>query len=365
MKKHTLYALITVCIWSTLAAVVKLQLTQVPNLQALAVSSYIAAAFLLLLNLMQGKGVRLRQLKGKDYAVMGGLGFLGLFLYSALYYYGLGTLSSQEACILNYLWPIMLVLFSCPVLKEKMSLWKGAALLCSFLGIVILSAGGLGGTLDVGGAAACIVAAACYGLFSVLNKQRSYDQGISMMVFWLVTALCSTALGLFTENWVPLGFGQWLGMLWMGVVVNAVAYLLWALALEGAENTAAVAEQGTGKVPFCGGIGALDLRIQRVDHRARIARAEHHGLVGHLDVHVHIHRLDLKVKITLLRGFGSGESLCAKAEAAVEPHGGSNAHLVVGQRLLADHFEEGRRFNVDKVGQRRLVFVLEDALNIG
>ena len=272
MKKHTLYALVTVCIWSTLAAVVKLQLTQVPNLQALAVSSYIAAAFLLLLNLIQGKGVQLRQLKRKDYAVMGGLGFLGLFLYSALYYYGLGTLSSQEACILNYLWPIMLVLFSCPVLKEKMSLWKGAALLCSFFGIVILSAGGLssGGTLDVGGAAACIVAAACYGLFSVLNKQRSYDQGISMMVFWLVTALCSTVLGLFTEQWVPLGFGQWLGMLWMGVVVNAVAYLLWALALEGAENTAAVANMAF-LTPFLSLLVSALLLKERITLRAVLA----------------------------------------------------------------------------------------------
>ena len=243
MKKHTLYALVTVCIWSTLAAVVKLQLAQVPNLQALAVSSYIAAVFLLLLNLKSGKWKQMRQHSLRDYAAMSGLGFLGLFVYSALYYYGLGKLSSQEACILNYLWPIMLVLFSCIVLKEKMTLLKAVAMLCSFLGIVILSAGGLGsgGSSTLAGMAACIVAAACYGLFSVLNKKRAYEQGISMMVFWLVTAVCSTMLGLLTEHWVALNAGQWLGMLWMGVVVNAVAYLLWALALEGAENTAKIA----------------------------------------------------------------------------------------------------------------------------
>jgi drug/metabolite transporter (DMT)-like permease len=135
----------------------------------------------------------------------------------------------------------MLVLFSCPVLKEKMSLWKGAALLCSFLGIVILSAGGLGGTLDVGGAAACIVAAACYGLFSVLNKKADYDQNIAMMVMWLVAAVCAAALGLVTEEWKPVVGVQWLGMLWLGVIIDAVAYLLWALSLKGVENTAKIA----------------------------------------------------------------------------------------------------------------------------
>ena len=53
---------------------------------------------------------------------MAGLGFIGLFMYSALYYFGIEQLSSQEACILNYLWPIMIVLFACVILKEKLVL---------------------------------------------------------------------------------------------------------------------------------------------------------------------------------------------------------------------------------------------------
>lgn len=34
---------------------------------------------------------------------------------------------------------------------------------------------------------------------------------------------------------------QWLGVLWLGGGINALAYLLWALALREAENTATVA----------------------------------------------------------------------------------------------------------------------------
>lgn len=47
--------------------------------------------------------------------------------------------------------------------------------------------------------------------------------------------------GVFSETWVAPQKGQWLGMLWLGVVIDALAYLLWATALSGTENSAAIA----------------------------------------------------------------------------------------------------------------------------
>jgi len=243
MKKNYLYAISAVLIWSTLASVSKMMLTDLPNMQTLSVSAVFAFLFLLFINLKTGKLAKIKQYKVKDYAVMGGLGLLGLFAYSALYYYGLTKLSSQEACILNYLWPMMLVLFSCLILKEKLTKVKVLAMLCSFLGIVLLSAGNSGSRNSgaVLGMLSCIGAAVCYGLFSVLNKKVNYDQQISMMIGWLLVALASLVLGLFTEQWVMLCPVQWGGMLWLGIATNAVAYLFWALSLQGIENTAKIA----------------------------------------------------------------------------------------------------------------------------
>jgi len=243
MKKNYIYAAATVLIWSTNAAVVKKMLYDIPNLEALSVSSFFAFLFLLLVNQKTGTFREMKAYSGKDYAVMSGLGFIGLFLYSALYYYGLAHLTSQEACILNYLWPIMLVIFSCIFLKEKFTFTKGTAMLCSFAGIVILSLGSGGSSSEKAmfGIISCIAAAACYGLFSVLNKKADYNQMISMMVVWFVSAVCSMILGLMTETWVPIKGTQWIGILWLGIVIDAVAYLLWALALKGAENTAKIA----------------------------------------------------------------------------------------------------------------------------
>ena len=243
MKKNYLYALLTVFIWSTLAATAKMLLADIPNLETLAVSSIFSFVFMLGINIITGGVRELKKYSLKDYAIMAGLGFLGLFMYSALYYYGLAQLTSQEACILNYLWPIMLVIFSSIILKEKMTVAKCLAMLCSFLGIAILSAGGGSAATGnaIAGMIACIVAAACYGLFSVLNKKADYNQNIAMMVIWFVVTICSVILGLMTEEWKPIEGTQWLGMIWLGVVIDAVAYLLWALALKGDENTARIA----------------------------------------------------------------------------------------------------------------------------
>lgn len=121
MRQSYAFGIATVLIWSTMAAMVKALISNVPSLEALSVSSIFAFLFLLLVNIVTGKIKELRQYSAKRILTMAGLGFLGLFLYSALYYQGISILSSQEACILNYLWPIMLVVFSAIILKEKIT----------------------------------------------------------------------------------------------------------------------------------------------------------------------------------------------------------------------------------------------------
>ena len=243
MKKNYLYAGITVLIWATLATVVKLVLADIPSFQALSVSSAFAFVFLLLLNIINGSLKEMKHYRVRDYLLMAGLGFLGLFLYSALYYYGIGVLGSQEACILNYLWPMMIVVFACIILKEKLTARKIIAMLLSFAGIVVLTLGGSGVSTDnrLFGIAACVTAAVCYGLFSVLNKKHALNQNITMMWIWLTTAVCSLIAGLLFETWQPVEGLQWAGLLWLGGVVNAVAYLLWAIALKGASDSAKIA----------------------------------------------------------------------------------------------------------------------------
>lgn len=272
MNKNHIFAFITVFIWSTTAAVSKMLLTDIPNLETLAVSSGLAFLFLFLMNLKSGVLKSIKKYSARDFAKMAGLGFLGLFLYTALYNFGLTKLTSQEACILNYLWPIMIAVFSAVILKEKLTAIKTGAMLFSFLGIVILSSGTEGAAAEgsFSGIISCILAAACYGLFSVLNKKADYDQNVAMMIIWLVTAVCSSVLGLFTEEWRPIENVQWLGFLWLGIVIDAVAYLLWALALKGAKDTSKIANLAY-LIPFLSLLVSALLLDEKITLRAVVS----------------------------------------------------------------------------------------------
>ena len=93
------------------------------------------------------------------------------------------------------------------------------------------------------------------------------NQNITMMIIWLTVAVCALVLGLMTENWVPIRGMQWLGIIWLGVVIDAVAYLLWALALKGTENTAAIANLAY-LTPFLSLIVSAVFLKERIELRA-------------------------------------------------------------------------------------------------
>ena len=235
------YAAVTVILWGAMPALAKDLLNALPSFETLALSSLFAALFLFAMN---WRAHSLKKFSAKEIFTAAWLGFLGLFLYSAFFYYGLARMTSQEACILNYLWPLMIVLFSCPILGEKLTSRKLLAIGMSFIGIVLVMFGGIEENISadkIFGALSCVVAAACYGLFSVLNKKRRLEQKFAMMIIWATTAICAFMAGYFFETWQLPSLRQILGLLWLGVMINAVAYLTWALALEKTSNTAQTA----------------------------------------------------------------------------------------------------------------------------
>jgi drug/metabolite transporter (DMT)-like permease len=87
---------------------------------------------------------------------------------------------------------------------------------------------------------------------------------------WLTVSLCSIGLGLFTEEWVMIKGSQWLGLIWLGVVVDAVAYLLWAKALKGADDSSKIANLAY-LTPFLSIIVSAIVLKEEITLRALIA----------------------------------------------------------------------------------------------
>ena len=118
MKKEYILAGGTIMLWGMMPPFTKLLLSGLSNAKTLFISSMIAFIFMAVLNLACGNLKRFLQYRPKDYVKMIALGFMGKFLYSVLYFYGLSGLAAGDACIINYLWPVMTVVFSCLWLIE-------------------------------------------------------------------------------------------------------------------------------------------------------------------------------------------------------------------------------------------------------
>ena len=239
MNKSYLYAFVAIAIWSTTATVSKLLLHSFTTMQILALSSSVAAIFLLTVNLVKGNLKLLKTYRLRDYLITAGVGILGTFAYNLFLVLGIDRLLASQAMIINYLWPMMAVVAGCLLLKEKMTPRKAVAVALSFVGVVIVTSNGkLSGFAgsSLMGALLCVLAAVSYGVFVALNKRLSYDSLLSMTLYYIETAVIAVVCVLLSGQWPVLSGVQGLGFLWIGLGDYAIAYVCWALAMKAGET---------------------------------------------------------------------------------------------------------------------------------
>lgn len=241
MKKTYFYAGISILLWSSIATLSKLLLGSMNSYQVLCISALFAAVALMIV-IIATKRLRLfKEYKLKDYITMVLIGLPGTFFYYVFLYLGTDMMLASQAFIINYLWPIMSVVFACILLKERLTARKVIAILMSFLGVITVAGGELAhfnsGTLL--GMLFCIGAAVSYGAFTALNKKWQYDKYLSMMVSFVASFVLSLAINLAIGGSTEVNLLQLAGLGWNGIFVMAIATVTWALALD-MGNTAKV-----------------------------------------------------------------------------------------------------------------------------
>lgn len=241
LKKTYIFAGVSILLWSTLATVSKLLLGSMNSVQVLMVSAAFAAAVLLIYNAATGKLKVMRGYKLKDYIVLVLIGLPGTLFYNLFYFGGAAILPASQAFIINYLWPIMSVVFACILLKEKLTGRKVIAFVISFLGVATVAGGDL---LDfqsqtLTGILLCMGAAVSYGAYTALNQRFSYDKQVAVMIAYGSTAIVCLLIQLVMGTPLALGWGHVAGLGWNGIFVMAVATTTWAMALDSG-NTAKI-----------------------------------------------------------------------------------------------------------------------------
>ena len=237
MKKTYLNAAISIFCWSTVATVCKILLADLNSMQLLWMNSLIAGVFLFIINLATGN-FKIYSYKLKDYLAMMLIGIPGTFFYYIFYYSGTDILPASQAFIINYLWPIMSVLFACLILGEKLTVKKIIAIIISFLGVVVVVGDALK-DLNINaimGALFCILGAVSYGLFTALNQKKNYNKSMTLMVSYLTTLVLTTIInGVKGDLFLP-ATSQVAGFLWNGIFAVAIANTCWVNALKSGDT---------------------------------------------------------------------------------------------------------------------------------
>jgi drug/metabolite transporter (DMT)-like permease len=229
-----IYVSLASIFWASTAAVSKLLLAHLDNLQVLFFSTLFASLSLLIISMVQGKFEVFKTYSFKDYAIFTMMGFIGVFLYRFFLQAAFMLMPVQEAFIVNYTWPIMVVIFAWIILKEKMNLKKVIGLLLSFIGVVVVTTKGNFSVLNfsIGGVLFALAGAVVYGFYSVLGKLQTYEKFTSTTFFYIFSFIFS-AISLFLFSSIPsLSPEQLGGLLWLGIFPNGLAFVFWLLALK-------------------------------------------------------------------------------------------------------------------------------------
>lgn len=234
-KISYIFVLLASLLWGSTAAVAKLLLADLDNLQVLLFANLFAFLGLFFVVLFQKKKIIIQSYTKKDYFTFAWVGFMGVFLYTFLFFGALKILPAQEAFIINYLWPMTAIIFAVLILKEQITLRKVLGIFCSFLGVAIVVTKGNFLSLqfsNISGVLSAVAGAVIFGLFSILGKKQNYDKFVSMMFYYLFSIFYTLIAILLFSKIPAISVQQLLGLIWIGVFTCGFAFVFWFLALK-------------------------------------------------------------------------------------------------------------------------------------
>jgi len=164
------------------------------------------------------------------------VGVGGLFGYHALYFLALRFAPPAEAGLLNYLWPLLIVLFSSLLPGERLAPHHVIGALLGLAGTVLLFAASRGGGFAPGqvpGLIAAFVAAFVWAAYSVMSRRLKSVPTDAVAGFCLVTALLAAAVhGLVEVTIWPDTAGQWLAISALGIGPVGAAFYAWDIGMK-------------------------------------------------------------------------------------------------------------------------------------
>jgi len=230
-RTATLIGLTAILMWSLLA-VLTVATGKIPAFQLAAMTFAVGALVGGLTWIGRGEAVGALRQPLKVWLV--GVG--GLFGYHALYFLALRFAPPAEAGLLNYLWPLLIVLFSSFLPGERLLPHHVVGAVLGLAGTVLLFLGNDRSGFAPGqlpGFAAAIVAAFVWAAYSVLSRRLKSVPTDAVAGFCLATSVLAALVHMLVETTVwPATPAQWLAVVGLGVGPVGAAFYVWDIGMK-------------------------------------------------------------------------------------------------------------------------------------
>jgi drug/metabolite transporter (DMT)-like permease len=239
-RKAFYLAILAVLFWSTSPTAFKLGLKYQDSYQLLTCASLTSVGVLGLIILIRGHHRRMLSLGWKDLGFSALMGLLNPVAYYLILFRAYTILPAQVAQPLNMIWPIVLVLISIPMLRQKIS-WKSiGAMILSFSGVVLVST--QGGTVgddpeNVTGIVLALSTSIIWAFYFIFNTRDSRDPVIRLFLNFLFASIYLLAGGFLKEQILPGSIHGWIAGIYVGIFEMGVTFVLWLSAMQLAKTT--------------------------------------------------------------------------------------------------------------------------------
>ncbi len=228
--------------WGTSATAFKIGLRYFNFLQLLFWASFFAMVILFVVLLSQGRLKEVFKITRNQLEWSIFLGLLNPFLYYFVLFKAYDLLPAQVAQPLNYVWPIILVLLSVPVLGQKLKPSNIIALIISFLGVVFISSQGSFAVFSKSnpfGVALALSSSLIWALFWLFNVRNGVkDEVVKLFLNFTFATIFGLIAGLLTDGFWNISTNGMLASAYIGAFEMGITFVLWLKALNYAENTA-------------------------------------------------------------------------------------------------------------------------------
>ena len=234
-NKAYFFAGIAIVFWSTVATAFKLALEHLEPIQLVFYSTLFSVIVLFFIALIQGKIVLIKSFPKRALMQCAFLGLLNPCLYYIILFKGYDILPAQEAMVINFSWPIMIVILSIPILKQKIDIKSFLSIIVCYVGVVVIATKGDVFSMQFEnslGVVYILITTVIWSLFWLFNTKNSNDSVVSLFLIFLFSLPYILIITYFSDSFVIPSLKGVIGSAYIGLFEMGVSVVLWQSALK-------------------------------------------------------------------------------------------------------------------------------------